>query len=336
MRFSWLCALPSRRLLAYGEGMLESVNPADYEALTGDAGFGLLMRSRVALSGRDRATLLHKFCTQDVIGKQPGEGGEAFLCNVQGKIVGYAYFFVEEERIILDSAPGQSAPLIQHLDRYVITEDVQFQDLTSDIATFLLCGHQVGSRLGGVPVPQAMYAHQSVSLGGIDAVIARVPFAGEASWLLTARRQDADAVAKELRERGIGESSAEAAEVVRVEHGTPLYGTDITVENLPQEVARDAVAIHFRKGCYLGQETVARIDALGHVNKLLMGLRFDAGSSVQPGQELKVGEKTVAKVTSCVYSPRFQAPLALAFVRREHATPGTRIENAEVVRLTFP
>lgn len=316
--------------------MLEAVNPADYEALTGDAGFALLMRSRVALSGRDRATLLHKFCTQVVIGKQPGEGGEAFLCNVQGKIVGYVYFFVEAEQIVLDSGPGQSAAVIQHLDRYVITEDVQFQDLTSDIVTFLLCGHQLASRLGDLELPHAMYAHQKVSLGGIDAVIARVPFAGEASWLLTARRHHADAVAKELRERGIGESSAEAAEVVRVEHGTPLYGVDITVDNLPQEVARDAAAIHFRKGCYLGQETVARIDALGHVNKLLMGLRFDANSAVESGQEMKIGGKTVAKVTSCVYSPRFQAPLALAYVRREHATPGTRFENAEVVRLALP
>src|SRR5690606_20586101 len=120
-----------------------------------------------------------------------------------------------------------------------------------------------------------------------------------------------------LDQAGIMRCDAEVIEVMRIENGAPLYGVDITPENLPQEVARDAEAIHFKKGCYLGQETVARIDALGHVNKLLVQVKFPADAQVSPGDELLVGEKKAGRVTSVCDSPAVNGQLALAYVRRE-------------------
>ena len=120
----------------------------------------------------------------------------------------------------------------------------------------------------------------------------------------------------------------DAVEMARLEAGTPLFGQDITDKNLPQELARNAFAISFTKGCYLGQETVARIDALGHVNQTLCGLRFPAPHIPPPGTELTADGKVVAHVTSAAFSPRLGSPVALGFVRRGHDAPGTKLRSS--------
>ena len=130
---------------------------------------------------------------------------------------------------------------------------------------------------------------------------------------------------------------ATAVESARLEAGVPLFGHDITADNLPQEVARDARAISFTKGCYLGQETVARIDALGHVNRLLVGLKFAGQAAPPTGTVLLAGQQDVGHVTSAAWSPRLAAPLALAYVRRSHAKKGSTLSSAagaaEVIEL---
>ena len=119
-----------------------------------------------------------------------------------------------------------------------------------------------------------------------------------------------------------------AVESARLEAGFPLFGVDITAENLPQEVARDSRAISFTKGCYLGQETVARIDAIGHVNRLLVGVRFDSTDVPDSGTELLVGDQKIGHVTSAAWSPILATPLALAYLRRNHAKPGTLLSSS--------
>lgn len=305
----------------------------EYQALTTGAGLARVERSLVVMTGRDRVTLLHKFCTQDVQSKQPGQGGEAFLCNAQGKIVAYVYFFVGEQALYLDSSPGQAQAIIAHLDRYVITEDVQFEDHSTSHADLLLSGAQVKAILAnsGSGLPTPMYAQLALSLGGNDALARRVPFTGASSWLVSVARDRVDGVQSWLMQQGLVPCESAAVEIARVEAGAPLFGTDITVENLPQEIARDVQAINFRKGCYLGQETVARIDALGHVNKLLVRVKLPLAAPSTPGSELKLGEKVIGRVTSVVDSPLYQSPLALAYLRREYAAPGTMMDGVEVL-----
>jgi tRNA-modifying protein YgfZ len=131
------------------------------------------------------------------------------------------------------------------------------------------------------------------------------------------------------------EATAEVAEIARIEQGLPAYGVDITSENLPQEVGRDAQAISFTKGCYLGQETVARIDALGHVNRHLSRIAIDSESPPPRGAEFLSAGKTVGNVTSSCFSPRLGKSLALGYLRRGSHGPGTKMEigghAAEVV-----
>ena len=128
-----------------------------------------------------------------------------------------------------------------------------------------------------------------------------------------------------------------AFDAARIEWGFPLFGQDITDKNLPQEVARDDRAISFVKGCYLGQETVARIDALGHVNRRLVGVNFSGQQVLDIGEELFADEAAVGTITSACYSPQLKAPLALAYVRRGNNSPGVRLHSAvgeaEVVTL---
>ena len=124
----------------------------------------------------------------------------------------------------------------------------------------------------------------------------------------------------------VAECSGDAWNAIRVESAWPLWGVDFDDSNLPQEVGRDASAINFRKGCYLGQETVARIDALGHVNKKLVQVRFTGDAVPEPGANLVQGERTVGQVTSASWSPRFNAPIALAMVRRGANESGTMLQ----------
>ncbi len=146
--------------------------------------------------------------------------------------------------------------------------------------------------------------------------------------LVELRRVDVDVDELSIAAKHVRLADDAVIESLRLEAGTPLYGVDISVENLPQEIARDTQAINFKKGCYLGQETVARIDALGHVNKLLLLVKFPASAAIPVGTELLAGDKVVGRVTSAAWSPQHQAMLALGYVRRELAKRGTRVESS--------
>ena len=124
-------------------------------------------------------------------------------------------------------------------------------------------------------------------------------------------------------ELGLVEAGPEVFEVLRIEAGTPVFGKDITEKNLPQEIGRDARAINFVKGCYLGQETVARLDALGHVNQILRGLVFEPGALARSPVHLESEGKNVGVASSCAFSPVRNAPVALVIVRTSQMAPGT-------------
>jgi folate-binding protein YgfZ len=118
-----------------------------------------------------------------------------------------------------------------------------------------------------------------------------------------------------------------AFHALRIEAGMPLYGIDISEDNLAQEVGRTKQAISFTKGCYLGQEPIARIDALGHVNRELCGLKLSTGSAPPPGRAVNSedGSKEIGSITSSVLSPLDNTPFALAYLKSQYLTPGTRV-----------
>jgi folate-binding protein YgfZ len=286
-------------------------------------------RTHIELLGADRQQFLHNFCTNDIKGLQPGTGCEAFITSVQGKTLGHILVFSGTESLALDTVPNQSEPLIRHLDRYLITEDVQIADRSTEWLELAVAGSNATHvlRQCGLDVPVAPLNHIDGRIDGHAVSVRWVDMITAPCFFVRTAGNDQVVLIEKLREHGATECKADVLETARIEQGWPCFGVDITERNLPQEINRNERAISFTKGCYLGQETVARIDALGHVNRLLVGLRFDGKEIPVPGTKLLAGEKEVGEVTSATFSPRLGAPLAIGFVRHEHANVGAELQS---------
>jgi folate-binding protein YgfZ len=303
----------------------------EYRALTSGAGvIDLGSRTQVELTGRDRVAFLNGFCTNDIKRLTPGEGCEAFLTNVKGKIVGYVYVFCQADSLVLDTVPDQGPALIAHLERYCIREDVRFQDRSESWGELLVAGRRAESLLSqcvaSLP-PARPLAHLPLEAAGIPLSLRRVPLVPDGGFLVSLPAGAVSDVWRQLTAAGAKPGSREVFEMLRLEAAAPWFGRDITPENLPQEVQRDALAISFRKGCYLGQETVARLDALGHVNRRLVALRWDRQADPQTGDALSWEGSDVGRVTSTAFSPRRDAPRGLGYVKSGHDQPGTRLDS---------
>lgn len=314
---------------------------SQYEALNDGAGVvALPERTLLEIDGADRVNFVHAFCTNDIKRLQPGQGCEAFFTNHQGKTVGHGLIFAQADALVVETTAGQAAGLMQHLERFVISERIEFHDRSREWTELFVGGREGGQRLqaiAGGPVPEALLAHGEATIEGQPVVVRRVGFTRAPGWLVQVDAAAADGVRAALIRSGFVEVGGDVLEMCRLEAGWPWQGRDITDENLPQEINRNDQAISFKKGCYLGQETVARIDALGHVNRLLVGLALNAAEPPLTGTRLSAGEKEVGQLTSVGYSPRLARPIALALVRRTSTAPGTTLSfpggTAEVIKL---
>jgi tRNA-modifying protein YgfZ len=322
---------------------LEESSYQEYQALTQQAGWCQLpLWTQLQFRGRDRAAFLQGMCTNEIRGRSPGEGCEAFFTNVQGKILGYVHLFVGDDAIDATGSPAQAETLIAHLDRYIIREDVSIEDLSSARRLLLLCGPAAPThleKLGGPTFPLQPGRHATWTWGGVGVQV-RCLETQPPVFQVSCAGEDESRIAELLQQVGVQRCGAEALQALRLELGWPYYGCDVTEQNFPQEVDRNARAISFTKGCYLGQETVARIDALGHVNWYLRGLRLPEDESWDHLPQLVVEGKTVARLTSRGDSPQLGSGLALAYVRRAQEQAGTRLAGpqgeAEVVVLPLP
>jgi tRNA-modifying protein YgfZ len=302
---------------------------AQYSALTESVGVAELPgRTILAVTGADRTQILQSFSTNDVKKLSVGSGCEAFITSSQGKTLGHVLIFCQRDQHLIDTSPGQAATLIAHFDRYVITEDVQFVDQTADYCDLLVAGPKAASLLTeicGTNPPERLLAHTPANIAGHNTILRRVEYAGPIAYFIQVAAGDAPTVLTALQQAGAFHCEPAAVESARLESGVPLFGHDITPDNLPQEVARDEQAISFTKGCYLGQETVARIDALGHVNRLRVGLKIDSDMLPVRGTILQAGQQPVGHSTSAAWSPRLNSPLAMGYVRRTYASKGTKL-----------
>lgn len=304
----------------------------EYAALVGHVGIvDLTGRTQIELRGGDRASWLHNLTTNEIRKLEPGAGCESFLTSVQGRILAHAMIFVAAESIVLDTVAGQAAKIIEHLDHYLITEDVTVTDRSNDWGELLLAGGGAAALLAKVAdsqPPEAHLAHAPITIAGSSVWARRTSLTGPVEFLISGPTEHVAAAKSALCQSGAVECRADAFQAARIEWGFPCYGADISDKNLPQEVARDEQTISFVKGCYLGQETVARIDALGHVNQTLVGLRFEQPEIPQAGLELTAHGKPVGTITSASFSPHFDAPLALGYVRTGSNAPGTALQSA--------
>jgi len=281
------------------------------------------------MTGEDRARLLHAMTTQDVQALTPGQGCYAFFLNAQGRILGDVNIFCREDSFLLDTEPETRQKLYDHIDRYIIADDVTLLDVTGEMSTIAIEGPQAAAVLErlGAPVPEADYATRSWS-GSIVARVSSTGARGYSIFMLPTKK------AELIAALNIPEATREEARTVRIEHGKPRYGEEITERYLVQETAQ-LNAVSFSKGCYLGQEIVERVRSRAQIHRVLRRLTIDATEPPPAGTKLKSGDADSAEIASAIYSPALGKVAALAYVRTQFAEPGTEmlLGNARAVVL---
>ena len=336
---------------------------AEYGALRESAGIAsLARRTQVELTGPERARFLNRLSTNRLDDLATGGGRETFLCDAKGHIVAHLLVFATDNSLVLDTVGGEADRLIAHLGHYLLREAVEIADHSAHWHEFLVAGSRCVELLHGLagckgtgtffgrgewaqprqsdgpknePVPGGLWAASPGAPSAPrrassrnDRIAATPGFCvhGEFRSCLSCGDRTGSL---ERDVRGGGRACGPmAVEPFRIESGWPEFGRDVTQENLPQEVGRIDRTISFTKGCYLGQETVARIQSRGHVNQTLVGLKFHSADVPPAGTALTVEGRPAGSVTSAAFSPRLASAIALGYVRRGHTAAGTHLESS--------
>lgn len=349
--------------------MLDPVAATDTDSRAAEAGApaeehgivsercGLLDRSergKLALTGAGAVEFLNGQVTNELADLAPGEGRYAAFLTHKGKMLGDLRILAVGEapgaaatnapaELLLDTERVALQELFDMIRRFKVGYDVELHKRTLERGLLSLIGPESDRVAGtdgagtggaaGTTLPADEHANAPVEIDGIAALAIRTDVGVD----LLCDSADTERLRDALLARGAQAVSEQAAECVRVEHGRPRYGVDIDESTIPQEAGLNERAVSFTKGCYVGQETVARLYYKGKPNRHLRGLRLAA--PVESGAELRLGERTVGHVGSVAVSPAL-GPIALALVRRE-AAPGETVQaaeagvSAEVVELPF-
>jgi folate-binding protein YgfZ len=328
---------------------------AEHAALRASAGvLDLSFRSRVCVTGADRLRWLNGQVTNNVKELKPGQGCYAALVSAKGKLQSDLNIGCLENELLLDFEPGLTEIVIQRLEAYIIADDVQLVDAAPHYGLLSTQGPQAETvirKLGlawEIPTtPFSIVSLKDATLGEI--YLQNHPRLGTSGFDLYVPLSSLGAVldktiaaARELGGRACGWTALEAA---RIEAGIPRFGADMDETNLASE-AIESRAISYSKGCYIGQEVIARIRTYGQVAKSLRGLRLadDLKQLPEPGDKLFHEGKEAGYVTSAVASPAFKANIALGYVRKETNQIGAKLilrgadggeSPAEVVELPF-
>ncbi|MCS7023617.1 MAG: hypothetical protein NZV14_02365 [Bryobacteraceae bacterium] len=279
-------------------------------------------RGRFWAAGEDRARLLHAMTTNHVQSLAPGQGCYAFFLNAQGRILGDVHLLCCEDRFLLDTEPETHDLLFQHLDKYIIADDVTLEDARADLTVIAIEGPRSGVVIEQLGLPAPERDHDHVQQGQFR--VARISSTGQPGFRLYLERQARPAILAQLEAAGVVQATADEQRIVRLENRKPRYGEDITDRNLVQET-RQLQAVHFSKGCYLGQEIVERVRSRGQVHRLLSALTVEGSDPVDRGTAVRAGDTAVGEITSAAFSPALGKTVALGYLRSEHATPKTRL-----------
>jgi tRNA-modifying protein YgfZ len=307
---------------------------AQYRVIREEAGMlDRSQRSKIAVRGAEAAEYLQGQLTNDVEALSPGQGCYAALLERKGHVQSDMRVLVlHEGELWLDLEPGPAPTLLRHLEMYSVGREVEIEDVSGQWAITSVIGPR-SAAITGFEGLAPEHAQRFREWDGIEVL----GVATDTGIDLIARAEQGEAMRGLLPSAGAAEVSEAAAEILRVESGRPRFGAEITPELMPAEAGIVERAVDFEKGCYIGQEPVARLHYRGKPNRRLAGLRLSAPAEM--GAALRLGEREVGAVGSACVSPAL-GPIALAIVRRE-AEVGDRLEvgdgeiNAEVAELPF-
>ena len=307
---------------------------AEYETVTQACGvLDRSQRGKLALTGTAAKEFLQGQVSNDVESLTAGQGCYAAFLTPKGKMLGDLRILDTGDELLLDTERVALQELFNMIRRFSIGYDVELHKRTVQRGLFSLLGPGADAVLEGAgSVGAAEHSHAEVRVGGVAARAIRTDLGVD----LLCDADDSTALLTAVTEAGAVPVSEGVGECLRVEHGRPRYGVDLDESVIPQEAGLNERAVSFTKGCYVGQETVARLYYRGKPNRRLQGLRLSEAAST--GQEFSFDGRVVGRVGSVVLSPRF-GPIGLALVRRE-APIGAVVAlegggSAEVVGLPF-
>ncbi len=300
--------------------------------------FSLPERGLIRVRGRDRVRWLDGMLSAHIGALESGgqqSGCYALLLTPKGAIVADLHVSLLDEEIWLETA-GEAIPrVLERLHRHIIADDVELDDASEGLHQLALEGSSspaIISALTGAEDDLAPEACREIELAGHAVVCAAYGWSGEPARRLFMAPGAIDDVTRALGEagsaHGLVPTRSDLLEVLRIEAGVPLLGAELDEDVLPDE-ARLGHAISTNKGCYVGQEIVARLRTRGHVNHLLVGFKFSGNAPPGPDTPVSVNGRKTGEVTSACSSPEVGA-IGLGFVRREHAEPGTDVCAGEV------
>jgi tRNA-modifying protein YgfZ len=310
-----------------------------YDAARKGAAVALLgERGVLAVTGPDRKKLLHNILSNDVLACDVGQGCLAALMDVKGRVLALMRVVVTRDAVLLE-APLARLPIVEAtLNHYKVAAPVRIAARPASVIALLGPGAPAALAAAGAPLPlDAPGAHAAGAVAGAEILVARAADLPAAGLVVHTAPSAADAVAEALRRAGGSSLDRATLDVLRIEDGTPWYGPDVTEENLLHETGLLRLYHSPSKGCYVGQEVVARLEGRGgHVNKQLRGLRLAAPAPAGTAlTDPRGGE--VGRVTTSGISPLF-GPVALAYVHRSHAETGTvvSVAGAEAIVADLP
>jgi folate-binding protein YgfZ len=259
------------------------------------------------------------------------------MLNAQGRMLTDMRVLELGDGVLLDVPVGVTTAIRDHLDRFVFSEDVKVEDVTAARAEIGLYGPRALEVLKSAgtegAAPSLPFGVTGVRIGGADALLVATdgPAAG---YDVISSADDAATVRQALLAAGAEIASGEDLETLRIERGRPRFGADMTEDTIPLEAGLEDRAISRTKGCYVGQEVIVRVQDRGHgrVARRLVGLTFDAASPMPAvGAPLRAGDRDIGRITSATWSPALARPIALGYVHRDFAEPGTHVDVAGAV-----
>jgi tRNA-modifying protein YgfZ len=306
---------------------------AQYRALREEAGvLDRSERGKLLVKGGDAAEYLQGQLTNDIEALEADRGCYSALLDRKGHMqADMRVLRLASGEIWLDTEPSATGRVLRHLQMYCVGREVEVSDASSGWAIVSLLG-PASAEVAGTPVPAPEHAQGYFERDGVEILAVGTDLGVD----LIARSDQADALRRALAASGAVEVSEEAAEIRRVESGRPRFGREMTERTIPQEAGITDRAVSFTKGCYIGQETVARLHYRGKPNRRLRGLRLSGPA--RDGDPVRLGDRELGEVGTAVVSPAHGA-IALAILRRE-AEPGATVTvgdaaEAEVVDVPF-
>ena len=284
--------------------------------------FDLSNWSVIDVTGPDRKSFLHSFCTNEINKLSERQVCEAFVPDVKGRILGHVLVINLPDRLSLLSVPGTNECIAPHLTKYLLGVEAEVHDRSPDEGVALIVGDFTAP---GLPTeqPQANAQVSDFEIDGNSLHLFQHDITPHPTYWITGSIEGIATLVSSMSGSEIAIGTDEEFQSLRIAGGFPFAGKDISEANIAQEAARTEQAISFTKGCYLGQEPIARLDAMGHTNKELRGF-YIAGTNLSPGAKLVVDGNEVGQLTT-VAAWEDKSTVGLGIIRIKFAQPGSKV-----------